>query len=402
MTGRVRVAIATSGRFHVLDLARELSACGYAVDFYSYVPKMRALRFGLPSASHRSLLPLTLPALALGRFAPPVPPTFCEWLLYKSLNLAVITRLQACDLFIGMSGIYLEAARFAKRQFGAAIWLERASRHILSQDEILAAIPGASRPSSLAIDRELAGYTLADRIVVPSLHVKESFRRDPATHAKLFVNPYGVDLEMFPSAQLHDCGKELTLLFVGTWSLRKGCDLLVSALERTPGARLVHVGSIGRDLAFPTHDPRLVHIDPVPQTELARFYAKAGAFVLASREEGLASVLAQALASGLPVICTNRTGGADLAHTPTLVKRIKVISSDDLPALVAAISDLRSRLETGERFPPLTDTDRKTLSWAAYGRRYAEQIAANLPKPAVSDRGTPFGNRRHRARFPFQ
>ena len=76
MTGRLRVAIATAGRFHVLDLARELTALGYAVDFYSYVPKTRAVRFGLPSACHRSLLPLALPALALreARFAPAGPP----------------------------------------------------------------------------------------------------------------------------------------------------------------------------------------------------------------------------------------------------------------------------------------------------------------------------------------
>jgi glycosyltransferase involved in cell wall biosynthesis len=231
--------------------------------------------------------------------------------------------------------------------------------------------------------------------------VEESFRRDPAAHAKLVVIPYGVDLEMFPSAQWHDCDKELTLLFVGTWSLRKGCDLLVSALDRTPGVRLVHVGSIGRDLPFPTDDPRFAHIDPVPQTELARFYAKAGAFVLASREDGFGVVLAQALASGLPVICTDRTGGADLAHTPSLARRVKVVSSGDLAALVAAISDLRSRLDTGERFPPLTDTDRETLSWAAYGRRYAEQIAANLPA-VLSDRGRTCSHRRHGTRFPFQ
>src|SRR5215469_12459068 len=103
MRRRLRVAIATAGRFHVLDLARELNALGYAVDFYSYVPERRAVRFGLPSACHRSLLPFALPALVLQRFAPASRPSVHEWLLYKSLNLAVTTRLRACDLFIGMS-----------------------------------------------------------------------------------------------------------------------------------------------------------------------------------------------------------------------------------------------------------------------------------------------------------
>ena len=179
--------------------------------------------------------------------------------------------------------------------------------------------------------------------------MKESFRRDPAAYAKLFMNPYGVDLEMFPTAQRHNSDKEFTLLFVGSWTLRKGCDLLVSAVARTPGVRLVHVGSIGSDLAFPTDDPRFVHIDPVPQTELARFYAEADAFVLASREDGFGVVLAQALASGLPVICTDRTGGADLAHTPALAQRITVIPHDDLSALVAAVAGLRDRHKAGER-----------------------------------------------------
>src|SRR5262249_55849989 len=107
------------------------------------------------------------------------------------------------------------------------------------------------------------------------------------------------------------------------------------------------------------------------------------AFILASREDGFGVVLAQALASGLPVICTDRTGGADLAHTPALAKRIKVVPSGDLAALVAAISELRGRLEC---FPPLTDADRDTLSWAAYGRRYAEQIARDFAQAGCASR----------------
>lgn len=378
MTKRIRVAIATAGRFHVLDLARELNALGHAVDFYSYVPKSRAVRFGLPSVCHRSLTLFAVPALAMERFAPGVPQSVREWSLYKSLNLAVMTRLRPCDLFIGMSGIYLEAARFAKRRFGAAVWLERGSRHILSQDEILADIPGAARPTSFAIDRELAGYALADRIVIPSAHVAESFCRDPSAYAKLFMNPYGVDLEMFPTAQRQCSEREFSLLFVGAWTLQKGCDLLVSAIAQTPGVQLVHVGSIGGDLAFPTDHPSFVHIDPVPQTQLAHFYAEADAFVLASRQDGFGIVLAQALASGLPIICTDRTGGADLAHTPALEGRMTNIPYDDLSALIAAVVGLRDRHKAGKRLAPLSDSDRETLSWTAYGRRYAENIAADF------------------------
>ena len=64
---QLRIAIATFGRFHVLDLARELSALGHDVRFYSYVPRMRAIRFGLPKRCHVSLLVLLWPLVAMSR-----------------------------------------------------------------------------------------------------------------------------------------------------------------------------------------------------------------------------------------------------------------------------------------------------------------------------------------------
>src|SRR5947209_8302356 len=59
--GRLRVGIASSGRFHLLDLARELDALGVDVRFYSYVPRKRAEKFGLPSRCHVALLPILFP-----------------------------------------------------------------------------------------------------------------------------------------------------------------------------------------------------------------------------------------------------------------------------------------------------------------------------------------------------
>ena len=119
-----------------------------------------------------------------------------------------------------------------------------------SQDRILAAIDGAERPSRLTVRRELAGYEMADRIVVPSLQVEESFAAAPDLRPKLFRNPYGVDLGMFPARGSKDVTEPVALLYVGTWSLQKGCDLLEAAVNSVDGVRLTHVGAIG-DLRFP-------------------------------------------------------------------------------------------------------------------------------------------------------
>ena len=74
-------------------------------------------------------------------------------------------------------------------------------------------------------------------------------------------------------------------------------------------------------------------------------YAQANVFVHASREEGLSVVLGQALAMGLPIICTDRTGGADLAHTPALKERITIVPHDNVDALSEAIAARARQLE---------------------------------------------------------
>jgi glycosyltransferase involved in cell wall biosynthesis len=319
---------------------------------------------------------MLLPLLAWERLAPNVLPALREHWLHATLNWATILRLRRCDVFICMSGIYLEAARVAKRRYGAQVWMHRGSRHILSQDEILSRIPGADQPSALTIHRELAGYALADRIVVQTRHVEQSFQRDPAAHAKLFRNPTGTDIELFSASTPRPAGRPLNLLFVGAWSLRKGCDVLAEAVRRTDGVRLSHVGSIA-DVEFPGDDARFHHSDAVPQWRLPEAYAAADLFVLASHEEGLSQVLIQALASGLPILCTDRSGGEDLAATPALAERITVTPAGNLGALTSALSQWRDRLWAAP-LEPLLPADRAAISWPTYGARYNDELLASL------------------------
>ena len=112
----LKIAIATGGRFHVLDLARELDALGHDVRFYSYVPRKRALKFGLPAQSHVALLPLMFPFLGWEWLRPKLFPAVDEKLMVWALNRAVIARLAPCEVFICMSGLFLEAAVVRKEK----------------------------------------------------------------------------------------------------------------------------------------------------------------------------------------------------------------------------------------------------------------------------------------------
>lgn len=370
----MRIAIATTGRFHVLDLARELSQLGHEVAFYSFVPRRRAVRFGLPVQCHRALFPWLSPLILLqhvtrGRF-----PRVSRALLVLTDWLTAL-RLEPCDVFIGMSGLALQSAEKAQRDFGAKIFLERGSRHILSQKEILDDLfdRGLSRDRvpDYIVPRELAGYAMADRIVVPSLHVERSFLERGVSADRLFRNAYGVDLEMFPATPA-PVTLQPTLLFVGGWTYRKGVDLLVAAWRKLGDVKLMHVGGLG-DAPLPVSE-RFVHVDPVPQWRLTEIYGQAHLFVLASREEGLALVQPQALASGLPLVCSDRTGGEDLRDIIPEPTWIKVVPHDDVDALANGIRELLPKAMALQGVRNLLGSVRSDLAWEAYGRRYAHEL----------------------------
>jgi glycosyltransferase involved in cell wall biosynthesis len=200
----------------------------------------------------------------------------------------------------------------------------------------------------------------------------------PDLRSKLFRNPYGVDLGMFPVRGPKNPGESIALLYVGTWSLQKGCDLLEAAVRGIDGVRLTHVGAIG-DLPFPENPERFAHHDPVAQSALTHFYAAADLFVLASRQDGFGMVLSQALASGVPVVCTDHTGGGDLAELPGFASRIAVVAAGDANALAEAIGGWRDRLRRGDAPPPLGEDERRGLSWAAYARRYNAELLRAQP-----------------------
>ena len=363
---QLQVAIASSGRFHLLDLAREFDALGVDVRFYSFVPRRRAAKFGLPRHCHVALLPFLFPLVACQRLFPRFLPRVMERLTCWALDLLVILRMRRCDVFICMSGIYLQAPQFAKWRYNALIVLHRGSRHILSQRDILARLPRAQQVTSYIARRELLGYDIADRIEVPSTQVVESFNFSPGHGRKLFLNPYGVDLKQFP---LRKCAlpSDPTVVFVGNWSYRKGVDVLVEAIKAMDNVRLIHVGAIG-DAPFPDH-VQFVHHDHVPQWQLTNFYHMADVFALASREDGFGVVLCQALASGLPVVCTEMTGGSDLAGLHGLARLISVVPAGDSQALRRALAQALEDATGKTGVAPITDSEREALSWRGYALR---------------------------------
>lgn len=362
----MKVNILSPGRFHVLDLARELDKNGFDVKFYSFVPTKRAVQFGLPKHCSASLFYVIAPFLILGKLF-----RGAQWT--TQLRIWVQDRITAlvmrkCDVLIAMSGDFVVSPMKAKRQ-GSKIIIERGSKHILEQKRILESIPslkGTKPVPDANVKRELKCYEIADYISVASLHVKRSFLLHNYPEDKIFVNPYGVDLSMFyPRKQ----EKNYDVIMVGGWSYRKGCDLIVEAARRLPQLNFLHVGGIV-DMEIPRDLPNFTHHDSVNQPDLIKFYHQADIFILPSREEGLSMVQAQAIACNLPVIGSPDSGAEDLKRMVDAPEYITIIESYDADAVVNAISSAINKIDTSRTLNYAGDAI-NNLTWSAYGKRYA-------------------------------
>lgn len=375
---KLDICILSTGRFHLLDLARELSDLGHNVQFISYVPKTRCKKFGLPEKCHEGLFIYFSPLIFWQFYLPFLLPKFREKVQFKVINYLAIKKMKRCDLVIGMSGIYLEAFIYAKNKFGAQINLHRGSKHILEQDKILAKVKGAERPTKFVIQREISGYEIADYILIASKHVYDSFETNKSHQKKCKIISYGVDINQFEYSHRNILKEQrnIVAVYAGMWTYRKGCDLIIEVLKQRPDIEFIHVGDIV-ECPFPKMK-NLKHIDRVDQNELKFIYARADFFVLASREDGFGVVLSQALASGLPVLATEDTGAPDLKLSKALEDNIQIVKSDNFLALMNGFDQIVDRFLSGPQFCHLSKEDRELLSWSGYGLRYNDFLAETL------------------------
>ena len=296
----MKINIATSHRFHLHDLARELTRQGHDVRFYSYVPTKRCVAYGLSRSQCVCLLPYVAIFFVFQRIFPKA--TWPVKMRNRVMDYLVGITMRRCDVYIALGTVYLKSFSMAKRRFGATTILEWGSKHIDDQQRILRSI-GAPINDEYFNVRSRKAYEIADYIAVASKHVVRSFVEHGIDESKLLRNPYGVNLQHFYPNNYSN--KDFDVIMVGNWSLQKGCDLIVEALSGTAYSFL-HVGSLA-GLEFP-HLCNFTHIGHVDQMELIKYYNQAKVFLLPSRQEGLAMVQAQAIACNLPIIGSKDSG----------------------------------------------------------------------------------------------
>lgn len=279
----------------------------------------------------------------------------------------------------------LEVLRAAKRQ-GATTILEQPNVHRAVMHDLLSEEhdrhPGWEPPREKDVNRdeeirrERGEWEHADLIVCPSTFVQDGIQRCGGPAERTKVLPYGVDVAYgreqsrgVPSSPLH-------VLMVGTVGLRKGAPYLMRAAERSP-AQFRAVGPV--ELKSEAREQLSQHVQltgRVPRSTINKHYEWADVFVLPSICEGSATVVYEALAHALPVICTPNTGS---------------IIRDEIDGFVVPIRDAEAIVNGIERLASDADLYRRmsTNARSRYGEKgsleaYADRLLEAITKALSS------------------
>lgn len=211
---------------------------------------------------------------------------------------------------------------------------------------------------------ETAALRYASRIVVTSPTTKRLLVADFAVpESRVTVAVPGVDAAS--RAVGGPPGGPLALLAVGSLIPRKAYDVLVSALETLKDRdwRLTIIGATDRapdtaralqmQIEVAGLQDRITIAGSADTPTLSRAYDAADLFVMPSLYEGYGMVLTEALARGLPILCT--TGGA-AAETVPDAAAVKV-APGDAEALASALATL---IDGADRRAAMADA-----AWAA-------------------------------------
>jgi len=379
----MKVSISVGGRFHAFDMASQLDRRGCLHRLITSYPKFKVREWGVDERHVQSILSHEVISRGYRALARRLgwrsDPQFTFNDRYD--RIAARSVPAGSDIAVAWSGMALHTLRRAK-QFGAATVLERNSSHIQFQSDILAEEyerfglkPQLPDPRTVA--RELDEYEFADRICLPSTFALRTFVKKGVDAGKLFVVPFGVALDQFSPAPKSD--SVFRIIHCGSLNIRKGVHYLLQAFHQLnlPNSELWLIGlSSGEIRPFlDKYSSTKVKLRGVfPQVELRQEYTQGSVFCMASIEEGFGMVISQAMACGLPVICTDHTTGHDLVRDGV---DGYVIPIRDVDVLKARIEEL---YRDAERAREMGRNARRRIESAGTWDHYGERLVTEYQR----------------------
>ena len=370
----MKINISVVGRFHAFNLAKELQNKNLLNKLITTYPNAIVSKWNIKKELVNDEIFLEF----LRRYKNKVPfvsNSYLDTYVQKSHAINSSKYLKECDIFIGWSGSSLETLIEAKKQNKVTI-LERGSSHYNYQMKILHETNKNFIPNYNSWQRELLEYQLADYISIPSSFVKRTFIENGIPEKKLLVNAYGVDLTEFKQIKKKD--NIFRIIFCGSMSIQKGSHLLLQAFHELnlSNCELLHLGSVQNEMKEYLEKYKTSNVilkGHQPQNKLFEFYSQGSVFVIPSLQEGMAMVQLQAMACGLPLICSTNTGGDDLITKDG--EEGFVIPIKNVEAIKEKILYLYNNQDiTKEMGQKAKKRVESGFTWEDYGNRYIKNL----------------------------
>lgn len=211
----------------------------------------------------------------------------------------------------------------------------------------------------------------SDYFLVPSSFSENSILKQGINKNKIFINPYGVDIEKFKEIKKDSIDDDiLRLVYSGGVTYGKGIDYLLDVISELKDysldITLFGQYDVNGDIYMKYKHMKNIHFKGfVSQDDLITTYSKSDIFVFPSLGEGLSLAALEAMSCGLPIICSDNSGVNDLITNYQNGIVFEAGNTDELKSALTWIYNNKNKLND------LSECARKTVctyTWDNYYR----------------------------------
>jgi len=380
MTKKHKVTVSCGTKFHSDYTAFQLQKHGLLAQVLTAHPKSRYLNRVQLAKKSVTFIP---PIFAISHFLKKTwgnSNRISSWLDYNMpiyFDKLAAKRLKKSDVLLTWAWSGLDSIRTIKKQGGLAIVEECGScnkfqNKILSEEYENLGLKFQNPTPKFIVDRQLEEAKIADYLLCPSKHVMNSFVENGIDKDKFKLIPYGVNQGIFKPKWLQN--EDFTIVFVGTIGVRKGLIYLFRALEmlKIP-YKCILIGSIEDQFKtyFDQYSHLFTHFSHVAHHELVDYYNQASVFVFPSLDEGMALVQLEAMACGLPIICTTNSGGDSVIDEG---EQGYIVPIRNPEAIAAKITFLYENPILRHQMAKKSSEKATQYNWETYGEKLSEFI----------------------------
>ncbi|WP_324665343.1 glycosyltransferase family 4 protein [Haloarcula sediminis] len=248
-------------------------------------------------------------------------------------------------------------------------------QRIATEHERLGIQPPEPATQQRRIDAQDQTLNECDEILAVSSFVKDSLVDGGFPAEKISVTPLGIDTADYPTSPAAT-EEQFTVLYIGSVTIGKGIPYLLDAWEHNgwgddEQARLVLCGHVSSTMRKVLNRYNFENVATPGFVDPRDYHQKASVFAFPSVSDGCPRAPLEAIAAGLPIITTDRTGTTDII---TDGEEGFVVPASDAAALADRLKYLRENPTERRRMRERALKTASEQTWDCHAQKVIEAL----------------------------